>query len=253
MEELGQYLNANPRAPHHVHQAALAQAQDCPKHQALYEYIYLCRGIWHDSARVAVNGIFSHGKRLALILRESAQAQLMAHNTVQHGVFPDPNVGPVELAQAVRRLNKAAAEIRWTIKELAMFQTHATKWYNDLQGNWLYGDVPSDVPTLIQVVKGLTNWSDETMATIATLRSKRKVFWEKHVNLPFEPRHMVSGMRFRFGSPCTKEEPDGLRGAFNHAQVLLANSTPTPSIGGSEAQVENQCKHPLDINTPNTS
>ncbi|CAE6418592.1 unnamed protein product, partial [Rhizoctonia solani] len=239
MDEFHRYLDNNPRVSPLIQEDARLLAQAYPKHQVLYEYIFLRRAIWYEAGRVAVNGIFDHEMRLALIFREAAKAQVMAHETVQHGVFPDPDVGPVDLAQAVRSLNKVAAEVRWTFKELRSFQAHGTKWYNDLRGSWLYCGIPTDLSTLLQIVKGLIDWTDDTMGMITTLRLKRQEFWQKHVNLPFEPKHKVTGMRYRFGCTSTKEEPDGLQDAFHHAQeLLLKSASPTPSIVGSEAPVE---------------
>ncbi|KAG8756593.1 hypothetical protein FRC11_005195 [Ceratobasidium sp. 423] len=183
---------------------------------------------------------------------ELAQAQQMAHNTVDYGVFPDPNVGPMELAQAVQSLNKAVAKAQWTFKELWAFQAHASKWYNNLQGNWLFSDVPTDLPTLVHVVKGLIHWSNETMGMIKALQTKHKAFWEKHVILPFELKHTVLGMKYRFGCPSVTDEPDGLQDAFSHAKALLeGNATPVPSVGGSEAQVEDQVM--VDLVVGNTT
>ncbi|KEP46672.1 hypothetical protein V565_186640 [Rhizoctonia solani 123E] len=251
MADLHRYLDINPRISPLIQNDAHLLAQAYPEHQVLYEYICLRRGVWHNAGRVAANGIFTREQRFGLIFREATQAQQMAHKTIQHGIFPDPNVGPMELGVAVRGLNKAAAEVRWTFKELRSFQTHAAKWYNDLKGSWLYGDLPSDLPTLVRTVQGLIDWGDNTVTMATMLRSKRQVFWEKHVTTLFEPRHMVSGMRYRFGSPSTKEEPEGLRDAFKHAQALLAKSKPpTPSVGGSEAQVEDQVM--LDLNGAKT-
>ncbi|CAE6507357.1 unnamed protein product, partial [Rhizoctonia solani] len=176
----------------------------------------------------------------------------MAHKTTNHGVFPDPNVGPMDLAQVVQGLNKVAAETRWTFKELQAFQAHASKWYNTLQGNWLFGDVPSDLPALVQVVRGLLDWSDETMGMIEDLRAKRKVLWAKYLMLPFELRHTVSGMMYRFGCPSLKEEPEGLRDAFSCAKTLLEKcTTPAPSVEDSKAQVEDQAM--LDLTADNTA
>lgn len=245
MADFDQYLELNPRVFPRIVKNARAQAQDYPKHQLLYEYIFLRRGIWDNAARIALHGVFAHGTHLALIVRESAQAQLMAHNTIKHGVFPDPDIGPVELGQAVRSLNKAAAEVRWTFKELTSFQAHATKWYNNLQGNWLYGDAPSDLPTLVQVVRGLVDWSDETTGMVETLRLKRKTFWEKHVMLPFELKHTASGMMYRFGCPSIMEESDGLRGGSYYRTFIdmLINGTQMHSITRMRCSPAVLCPH----------
>ncbi|EUC55951.1 hypothetical protein RSOL_146420, partial [Rhizoctonia solani AG-3 Rhs1AP] len=230
MADLHRYLDINPRISPLIQNDAHLLAQAYPEHQVLYEYICLRRGVWHNAGRVAANGIFTREQRFGLIFREATQAQQMAHKTIQHGIFPDQTLA------------------RWSS---GSFQTHAAKWYNDLKGSWLYGDLPSDLPTLVRTVQGLIDWGDNTVTMATMLRSKRQVFWEKHVTTLFEPRHMVSGMRYRFGSPSTKEEPEGLRDAFKHAQALLAKSKPpTPSVGGSEAQVEDQVM--LDLNGAKT-
>ncbi|CAE6445825.1 unnamed protein product [Rhizoctonia solani] len=181
-------------------------------------------------------------ERLGLIFREATWTQQVAHNTLQHGVFPDPNVGPMELGVAVRRLNKAAAEVRWTRKELRPFQMHAAKWHNELQGIWIYGGPPSDLLTLVWIVKGLIDWGDNTVAMAMTLRSKRKIFWEKYITGPFEPRHMVLGMRYRFGSLSTNEEPKGLRGntskEYNPYTKLMLDLTGAKTVGADRQDMD---------------
>ncbi|CAE7083677.1 unnamed protein product, partial [Rhizoctonia solani] len=127
MKELHRYLDKDPLTSALLQNNARVLASDYPKHQILYEYIFLRRVLWYQAERVAVSGIFGHEQHLALVFREAAQAQLMAHKILERGEFPDPEVGPVDLALAVRRLNKAAAEVRWTFRELRSFHGHATK------------------------------------------------------------------------------------------------------------------------------
>ncbi|CAE7232507.1 unnamed protein product [Rhizoctonia solani] len=241
MDELYEYLESNSRIPSKITKEARSQADNYPDHQALYEYILLCRAVWTNAAQVAVNGIFGHGTYIALIIREAAQAQLMAQNVIEQDAFPDPDVGPTEFADAIRSANKAVAELEWTFHELCSFQQLATKWYNSLQGNWLYGEITNDLPTLVQTVKGLLDWAGETTELIARLWSDRRIVWEKQVGELFDPNQADSGMLYRFGCPCPVDEPAGLRDAFKRMRAMLPDcAASAPSPGPSNVLLDNQ-------------
>ncbi|CAE6387713.1 unnamed protein product [Rhizoctonia solani] len=257
IDELYEYLGSNPRIPSKFSREARSQAEDHSEHQALYQYIMLCRAVWNNAAQVAVNGIFGHGTYIALIAREAAQARQLAQTALDQGVFPDSDVGPTEVADAVRSANEAIVELQWTFDEFHAFQQLATKWYNNLQGNWLYDKIQFDWPTLIQIVQGLLDWADETTELITRLWLDRELAWGKHVGGPFEPKHTESGMLYRFGCPSVMEEPAGLRDAFQRAQATLSSgSAVARSMGSSEKLLSNEELRMRDVTgdtTPSTA
>ncbi|CAE6525433.1 unnamed protein product [Rhizoctonia solani] len=216
MDELYEYLESNPQIPSKLAREAHAQAQDYPRCQILYEYILLCRAVWDNASQVAVSGIFGHGTYIALLVREATEAQKWVR-TMERGVRVNT------FDDAIRSANKAAVELQWTFNELCALQRLATKWYNNLRGNWLYGEIPADLSTLVGIVQGLLNWADETTDLVTQLRSDRKVVWETHVDGPFEPKQAESEILYWFGCPSVVEEPVGLRDEFKKAQTILSN------------------------------
>lgn len=211
LQRFDTYMVANPRIPPFLLDSAKAQAADFPAHvQPLYQFLFLRKAAWKQAETVA-QGVHGYAQRMAHIMREGFQLYLTAQRFIQHDVFPDPDLTPSHIEDAVSDSKRGLVKVCWTLNELRAFQELATEHYNALEGNWLT-DVPTDTETLVRIVQGLVDWTDKTMATLARLQRKREATWAEYTSDPFNREHRTSGMDYRFGCPAVNEEPTNLRG-----------------------------------------
>lgn len=255
LKDFTSYLSANPRVPSLVVENARHRADGFPTHvQSLYKLILIRKSAW-KRAETFAEVVFRYAQRMSLVLREGLQLFLTAERIIERGVFPDPKFTPADVTAAVAHSRKGMAELSWTIKELMEFQALATKWYRALQDEQVDRELPTCTSVLVKLVQGLVDWTDDATELASRLRSKRKTIWARIVGTPFEQRHLISGMLYRFGCPHANEEPKGLRGeyclhnceahadqsidALSHAKTII--SQPSTPIA------EDQGEYPLNI------
>ncbi|QRV97097.1 DNA ligase 4 [Ceratobasidium sp. AG-Ba] len=231
-----------------------------PDAHLLAEYILRRRAVWLRAKSLS-QLLFDLDYRIHQNFRDtffaSGQARMWVELKESQSVAQDLSFPEVPVVEArVEAVDKSLAESRWAHNELRTFDALATKKLNELQGDWLQGTLPTDLPVLHQLVQKQLAWFDDFEQVKRDQIESRCRTWALVSNGGVFPvHHMTSGMAYPFGNPTITEEPVGIRDAFARVtrQLLHPASVLGAKSPGSNMETDKAPSAPSVLNAESAS